>query len=173
MPLRIITPLTLFLLAFALVVGACGDDDDEDSSPTPSADASASATPSESEPAETDVPEDEKTPGSEETPEPGETADPNTDPPATPNPGGTPAVAPTDQAGFLSQFTDATIDLGDCTFDPSTLIAGCGQHGDFAVDPPLTGQDVSCQVGLADGAAVFVQCSSQDPLTTIYYDIQG
>jgi hypothetical protein len=174
MPLRILAPITLLLLALALASSACGGDDDGGDGGSPAPTALPSATPSGSEPPETEDPgEDEKTPGAEETPAPGETTDPNTGPSATPGVGGIPAVAPADQAGFLAGFADTTVEQSDCTYDPGTLIAGCGEHGDFSVDPPLTGQDISCAIGLVDGSPVFVQCSSQVPLTTIYYEILG
>jgi len=161
--------LIAVLTALAVFALACGGGDD-DNQPSVSA---RTATPDGD--GETATPGGD---GDKDTPEPEETTSgdgsPNTTQVRTLTPAaeGTPAVAPQDQSAFLAQFADQTIDYADCVFNPSTAVTDCS--GDkYAVDPPLSGQDVNCQLGIVDGKAELIRCTSAEPLTTIYYDIQG
>lgn len=166
-----LTILAAGLLALVVVAGiACGGSGGENATPT----GQASASPARQTPAgsKTPPPADGKTPIAGETPA---GAASNTPPGGTPRataPAGTLAVAPDDQAAFRAQFADKTIDFQDCQFDPATSGTDCGVHGLYRVDPVLTGQDISCQVGLVDDVPVIITCGSQQPLTTISYEIQ-
>lgn len=88
-------------------------------------------------------------------------------------PRSTTAVAPGDQIAFLKTFADKTIDYAECRFDPASAGVECGDNGQYRVDPVPTGQDVNCRVGLVDGAPVLINCTSQDPAQSIYYEIKG
>ena len=161
--------LIAVLTALALVALACGGDDNGDDEPSVTA-RTRTATPDDG----TRTPDGD---GDKDTPGPNETSDgtgtPNgtQGPTLTPAAEGTPAVAPADSSAFLARFADKTIDYLDCVFNPSNAVTDCG--GDkYAVDPPLSGQDVTCQIGLVDGKAELIRCTSSEPLTTIYYDIQ-
>ena len=57
-------------------------------------------------------------------------------------------------------------------FGPGTFITTCPGHGDYSVDPPLTGEDVTCQSLIVNGEPVAITCTSQNPLDAIYYEIQ-
>lgn len=161
----------LVALAIALLALACGGDDGS---------TGPGETPAGTKPAQTSASRqpgaggDEKTPIVEETS--GDTETPNGQAPgATARPPaseGTPAVAPDDQVAFLSQFIGRAIDYEDCAFNPSTVITNCPGRGRYAVDPPLVGQDITCRIGLVDGAPVLIVCSSADPLQTVYYEIR-
>ncbi len=163
--------LAIFAAAILVVIVAagiaCGDDDDGDATPT------AQPSPTRTASLETPWDTDGKTPIAGETP--GDTAD-GTPTNGTPRPtalAGTLAVAPDDQAAFLARFADKTIDYEDCQFDPATSATDCGENSTYRVDPVLTGQDVSCRVGLVDDAPVLINCTSQDPAQSIYYEIKS
>jgi hypothetical protein len=164
----------LAALAFAVLAVACGGDDDGgDSTPTGSG-TTASAKPSGT--AEADVTPtdaDGKTPsndapGGDETPAPT-----GTGPRPTPAAEGTPATFLADPSGFLSENYPgkSTIDVA-CAFSPVTVLVTCPEFGKFAVDPPMTGQDISCYVLTIEDEPVLVRCSSQEPLQSAYYEIQ-
>ena len=89
----------------------------------------------------------------------------------TPASEGIPAKAPQDQTAFLDQFSDQEIAFSTCQFNPSTAVTDC-DGVKYAVDPPLGGQDVSCRLGVVNGKPELINCTSQEPLTSIYYDIQ-
>jgi len=83
------------------------------------------------------------------------------------------AVAPDDQDEFLRQFAGERLPGWTCGFDSSTLLADCGEYGEYALEPPPTGEDVGCDVLLVADAPVFIGCRP-DPETdtwTIVYDI--
>jgi hypothetical protein len=172
---RILIPLLIALLVGAMAVVAAvvvfsGDDEnnqDESSSPTRS---TATRTPSDGtdEPSETPDGNDKTTPP--ETPD-GETPGPTQSVDRTPAPGGIPAVAPADQSAFLAQFADQTINYQDCAYDPSTLLTDCGDLGDYSIDPPPLGQ-ADCSIGIVQSTAELIQCTTEEPRQSIYYDIQ-
>jgi hypothetical protein len=91
---------------------------------------------------------------------------------ATPAAEGTPAIAPEDQTAYLLQFADKTIENVDCQYNPATFVTTCPRFGTYSVDPPLTGQDITCRLGLIDGVPEYVACTQQQPLTAIFYEIQ-
>lgn len=169
MPIRLVAIAALFCALLVAAV-ACGDDDGGGSTPTPTAAGSETSEPSATEPGETPTDGDEKTPGNDETPDKETPGTAGT--PATPGTGGTPAIAPADQTAFIAQFAGATIEHIDCPYDPGTLIAHCGADGEYAVDPPLGGQDVTCLLGLVEDEPVYVNCMSHVPLQSIFYEIQ-
>jgi len=156
--------LLALLLALALALAACNGDDDDGTEPS----RTATETPAE----ETEDPGDDgKTPGPDETPDGDGETPTNTGPGPTPADEGIRAVAPADQDEFIAQFSGQILDRETCQFNPSSFLTDCGDNGIYAVDPPLTGQDVSCDVALNGGNPVFVTCTSQEPLTTIFYEI--
>ncbi len=164
--------LAIALLAafavFALGV-ACGDDDDGDDS-TPAATTNPSRT-GDANVSPTDA--DGKTP-SRETPGEDETPGPTgTGPRPTPAAEGTPAKFIGDPSGFLSENYPgkSTVDV-ECAFSPVTVLVTCPQFGKFAVDPPITGQDISCFVMTIEDEPVLVRCTSQEPLQTSFYQVQ-
>ena len=98
---------------------------------------------------------------------------PSTNGDSTATPGGTPATLIDDPADwFATNYPGVSLPREDCIFNPGTFITTCPPHGDFSVDPPLTGEDVSCQSLLVNNEPVALSCTSQNPLTTIYYEIQ-
>ena len=160
--------LLLSALLFAVLIAACGGDDNGDES-TPT----ATRSPTASRVTDGASPDgDEKTPGPSESPGEGTPLDTGT-PEPTRAPVGTPAVAPADQSEYLDQFSGSSITYEECVFNPSTYVTDCPSRGKFAVDPPLGGQDVTCRLGLVDGTPEFITCQSQEPLQSIYYEIQG
>ncbi len=149
----------------SLVVISCGDDDD--ASPTPTISPAATT------PAAT-APDDSKTEGPSESPgdptvAPTAPGDVPTAPPTASE--GTPAVAPDDQGAFVGQFQGQPIDQESCSYDPTAALVSCPGHGLFAIDPPIVGQDISCSIWIVSGAAELIQCTSQQPLETTYYEI--
>jgi len=161
-------------LAAALVplaVIACGDDDDATSTPVST---TAPATLDAGTTAPTQTGTDHKTeapsesPG-EATPAPTAPGDVPTAPPTASE--GTPAVAPDDQGAFAGQFLGQPIDQQGCAYNPTTALVTCADRGLFAIDPPIVGQDISCNIWIVSGVAELVQCTSKQPLETIYYEI--
>lgn len=103
---------------------------------------------------------------------PGESPAPSGTPRPT-APSGAAAIAPVDQAAFLAKFAGGTIDYADCVFDPATSATDCQENGTYRIDPVPKGQDISCRVGLVEGAPVLINCTSQEPAQSIYYEIKG
>jgi len=87
---------------------------------------------------------------------------------AAPQAAGTPAVAPAD----LSRYEGQTITQEDCRFDPRSSSAICSR-GTYNLIPTFTGEDISCSVLIVQDKPVVVGCSSQAPLQTVYYAIEG
>lgn len=176
----------LLLITLATLAIACGDDDDgDDTGATDGATATATASPGDNgeTPANGDDDDgvDETSPPDDKTPIAGDNGDDDdgnggpsgetTD--ATPAPEGIPAVHIPNIAEWLSQnYPDVSPTETDCTYNPATVIATCNDT-DYAVDPPLTGQDVACFALNVNSEPVAIRCTSQEPLTTIYYEIQG
>jgi hypothetical protein len=84
---------------------------------------------------------------------------------------GTPAVEPSDQAAFLAQFQGVQTDLQSCAYNPATALADCSSV-QYAIDPPIVGQDVQCTLWLVSGTPRALACSSQEPQQTKYYEVQ-
>lgn len=172
--------LAALLIALAALAVACGDDDGGSSAtPTESATATESPATGDQTPANGDdgdddgetTPPDEKTPVSTEDGSSGETPGPTTNP--TPASAGIPAIYDPDYSDWLAEnFPGVSPDEGDCIYSPATVIATCGGV-DYAVDPPLGGEDISCFTQVINSEPVAIRCTSQSPLTTIYYVIQG
>jgi hypothetical protein len=171
MPFRARLLLCLVPVALALVV-ACGGDDEADNgenTTTPGRTQRPTAT------RETATPDgdDKPTPdGGDETPAGGSPTD-GADPGPTPAPEGTPAVAPANQTAYVNQFQGRDVVEDECAYDPTKYLVTCPDRGDFAIDPPLQGQDVTCSIGIVDGTAEYIRCRSQEPLQAIYYEIQA
>jgi hypothetical protein len=165
------------LLAALVVVAACGGDDDDgqDSLPTASArTASATSTALGSGGAGTATPGKETPPagGSEVTPDPG-TGGEVPGPSPAPAGQGTPAVRPADADEFLQTIQGMSVDVHPCAYNPVTALANCAGEGVFQIQPPMVGQDITCQL-LADGAeALAIQCASVEPPQTMYYEVRG
>ena len=161
----------LAALAIVLLGVACGDDDDGGTSPTET-DSTATDSPTQTEPAETTPANgDEKTPVNET---PDESTPKPTEPGAQPTPAsvGTPATFIEDPTAFFStNYPGKQISESECGFSPVTYVVTCGSDK-YAPNPPLTGQDVACVLLSVDGAPVAIRCTSQEPLLSIYYDIQ-
>ena len=90
-------------------------------------------------------------------------------PAASPIPIGTPAIAPAD----LSLYEGMALDQEECFFDPRTALANCLGRGLYSVDPPLTGEDISCSILIIEEEPIVVFCRSQEPQNAVYYAIQG
>lgn len=180
--MRRFTLIAAALVAVLALVAACGDDDgDGDGSPTgsPTGTAAPTATPdgTGAEPTngngdngDVTTPPDEKTPignGDGETPAPTETID------ATPAPEGIPATHIPEITEWLQEnYPGVSPSETGCTYNPATVIATC-DGVQYAVDPPLTGQDVNCFALRVNDEPVAIRCTSQQPLTTIFYEIGG
>jgi hypothetical protein len=84
---------------------------------------------------------------------------------------GTPAVEPGDRAAFLAQFQGVQTDLQSCSYNPGTALADCSGV-QYAVNPPIVGQDIQCTLWLVSGKSRALACSSQEPQQTKYYEVQ-
>ena len=162
----------LAALAIALLAVACGDDDDG-TTPTGGETPAGTKPSSTGDAQETPANGDLKTPV-DQTPGPGETLGPSdTGPRATPAIEGTPAPFLEDpNAFFSSKYPGVSPNESDCDFNPVTFVVTC-DGSKYAVDPPLQGQDVTCALLSVEDNPVVVRCTSQDPLQSIYYEIQG
>jgi len=96
---------------------------------------------------------------------PGETPSP---PPVAPQ--GTPAVAPEQQAAFVSQFRNLETDLTACSYNPGTAIADC-TGVTYALNPPVVGQDVQCTLWTVGSTPRALACTTVEPAQTIYFEI--
>lgn len=158
------------LTAFA----ACGDDDDG-ASPTPSDDGTPPAvidgSPEPTEPVDGNG--DEKTPPAEESP--ADTVAPTApgDAPTAPPPAaqGTPATE-ISESDFIAQVQGQPAPNENCLYNPGTALTTCPDHGEYAIDPPIVGQDVTCLLWLIDDEPFGLQCNSIQPAQTKYYQIQ-
>lgn len=172
----------LLIISLGTLAAACDGDDDDGTSPTDgtTATATATATADDDSPTPTEgggngnetTPPDEKTPigtGGDN----GENGAATPTFAGTPAPMGTPAVHIPDIGAWLNEnYPGVSPQETDCVYNPGTVIATC-DGVQYAVDPPLGGQDIQCFALRVDGEAVAIRCTSQDPLTTIYYEIQG
>jgi hypothetical protein len=141
------------LIALAALAIACGDDDDTSTS-TPTDDAPVTASPSDGDETPTDD-------GDETTRD------------ATPAAEGIRAVQQPNYPDWLAQnYPDVSPVEAPCAYNPATVTATCDGE-DYAVDPPLTGEDISCFTQNVNAEPVAIRCTSQSPLTTIYYVIQS
>jgi hypothetical protein len=164
----------LAAIAVAILAVACGDDDDGGDKTPSGSGTNATAKPSRTGDADvspSDV--DGKTP-SNETPGEDETLAPTgTGPRPTPAAVGTPATFTDVPGAYLHEHYPgrSTVDI-ECAFSPVTVLVTCPEFGKFAVDPPMTGEDISCVVMTIDDKPVLVRCTSQEPLRTSFYEIQ-
>lgn len=159
---RAVVPITVVLL---IGVACGGGNNSATSTGVPSPTLSSSASPA--------ATLEQKTPIAGETTGPTPSAPAATvTPRPTPAAVGTPAVQPADTSSFVASFANKVVNYEDCQFNPATVVTDCGARGKYAVDPPLTGQDVACAIGIVDARPVFIRCSSAQPLTTRYYAIQ-
>jgi len=172
--MRKLTIALLAALALLVMAVACGGDDDgngDTASPTETA-GTASARPSPTEDgAASPTGGGDKTP-SGETPDEVTPAPTETGSQPTPAAEGTPATVIEDPNYFSDKYPDQSFDESACAFSPVTYVVTCGSDK-YAPNPPLTGQDVQCFLWSADGTPVAIRCTSQEPLLTIYYEIQG
>lgn len=173
--------LAALLIALTALALACGDDDDGGSSGTPVDGSTVTASPSSGDetPAGDDDDGDETTPPDDKTPISGDDGDDDGGEPtdvsgdATPAAEGIPAVHQPNYSAWLSEnYPGVSPVEGDCVYSPATVIATC-DGTDYAVDPPLIGEDISCYTQQVNGDPVALRCTSQVPLTTIYYVIQS
>ncbi len=162
----------LAALAIALLGVACGDDDDGGTSPRET-ESTATDSPDQTEPAETTPANgDKKTPANET---PDERTSAPTQPGQQPTPAaeGTPATFIEDPTAFFStNFPGQSSSESECGFSPVTYVVTCGSDK-YAPNPPLAGQDVACVLISFNAAPVAIRCTSQEPLQSIYYEIQG
>ena len=143
----------LAALGFAGLLFACGGDDDSESTATPTRGPAASQTSGSASPTDGDL----KSPPADETPDGGDsTVTPDAGPQPTPAPVGTPAVAPADQTAYLDQFKGKNITQETCAYNPTTFVVDCPDRGKFAIDPTLSGQDISCTIGIVEGNPEYI-----------------
>lgn len=170
--------LAALLIALAVLAIACGDDDDG-SSATPSDGTNVTASPGDGDPTpsggddgDETTPPDDKTPiGTSDGNDGGQPTDATSD--ATPAAGGVPAVQQPNYQDWLAEnYPNVSPEEDDCVYNPATVLATC-DGTDYAVDPPLGGEDISCFTQNVNNEAVALRCTSQVPLTTIYYVIEG
>lgn len=88
-------------------------------------------------------------------------------PAASPVLSGTPAIAPAD----LSLYENVAVDQEECSFDPRTALANCLGRGLYSIDPPLTGEDISCSILIVEELPAVLLCRSQEPQNAVYYAI--
>ena len=60
----------------------------------------------------------------------------------------------------------------NCDFDPSAGEVDCDEQGLYAVDPLPQDQAADCDVLLVGEQPIAVACTSQDPLTVVYYAVE-
>lgn len=166
--------LAALLIALATLAIACGDDDDgSTSTPTDGATVTASPDDGDETPAsdgDESPPPDEKTPIGDDDDGVQPTA-PTSD--ATPAAEGIRAVQQPNYPGWLAEnHPNVSPVEAPCAYNPATVTATCDGE-DYAVDPPLTGEDISCFTQNVNAEPVAIRCTSQSPLTTIYYVIQS
>jgi hypothetical protein len=167
--LRLI-PIFLIALTMTLAV-ACGDDD---SSSQPAAvSPTATITPNGGPTTITPTPasDDRKTEGPSEspgetTPEPTAPGDVPTPPPSAE---GTPA--PQVDEAYAGQFQGQPITPEECIYNLTAGQVTCPDRGIFAISPAMTGQDIACNIWIINGTPELIQCTSQEPLETNYYQV--
>jgi hypothetical protein len=157
-------PRVLFIvtvLVVALAAFGCGDGDDGDSG-----DPSVTAAPT-SEQTGTVTPG--PTGGTGTGTQPAGSGSPTVQPSA---PAGTPATEPTDANAFLDQFEGKHVEFRACAYNPVTALVNCADFGVFSISPPITGQDITCQLWEVEQKPAAIQCQSAEPLQTRYYALQ-
>jgi len=166
--------LRLVILVALSLVGltfGCGGDDNGEPTETPTRTATSTPgrtnTPGPASPTGDEKPTPEGT-GNES---PVQTQPGGTAPPVASE--GTPAVEPPDTAAYLAQFQGRG-DIGEegCQYNPSTRITDCGARGRYAVNPPLSGQDIFCSITIVGGNPEYIYCTSAEPSETKFYEIQ-
>jgi hypothetical protein len=167
-----LAPVYLAAIVFSLAVIACGGDDDD--TPTPTAAPTITAGASSPAAGTTTPADDSKTEAPPASPAavtaaPTAPGDIPTAPPTASE--GTPAIAPEDQGAFAGQFRGQPLDQEGCTYNPTTALVTCPGRGLYAIDPPIVGQDISCNIWIVSGVAELIQCTSVEPLKTTYYEI--
>ncbi|MEX0682856.1 MAG: hypothetical protein WD904_00085 [Dehalococcoidia bacterium] len=161
----------LATLVLALSVVACGDDDgatpsDADATPTISPNGgpiTASPAPDPTDDHKTEAPSG--SPGDET---PGPTAPGQQTPPPASDEG---IPAPQVDDAFAAQFNGQTVVPEDCLYNFSEGLVFCPGHGIYAIDPPMGGQDISCNIWIVSEDPKLIQCTSQEPLNTNYYEV--
>ncbi len=164
--------LALMLVVLLLMCGtlACGDDDDDGNGDNGNPSVSVSPT---NEPSETpDGGDDKETPDANETP--GEDGDATATPAnVTPSDRGTRAIVIVDPTvWFAENYPGVSPGDADCQYNPAEFFADCGGLGEFSPDPPLIGAGVECAALIVNNEPIALRCTSADPLSTAYYDIQ-
>ncbi len=160
----------ILVFVLALAIACNGDDDGGNGTPDNGTTPSNGDSPSDD---GTLTPAPGKTPVDGNVDVPTGDGQPSTNGDSTAAPDGTPATFIDDIVGWLeTNYPTVSPQREDCIFNPGTFITTCPPHGDFSVDPPLGGEDVSCQSLLVNDEPVAITCTSQVPLTTIYYEIQ-
>ncbi len=81
-------------------------------------------------------------------------------------------MAPADAAAFLAQFQGKLVTQEPCLYNPASVTTDCSARGIFAIDPPITGQDIGCSLLIIEGTPRAIQCQSQEPLQTTVYEIK-
>jgi hypothetical protein len=166
-------PAAASLSLFALLILACNGDGNPEATVSPTGEVTPTPGPTTSPTTSTRTatpspsPQGTPTGTTDTTP----TATP-TGTPTTPTPTPIPAVAPDDLAAFLAQYRGQTIDEATCQFDPRTGLSSCPGRGTYAIDPPLSGQDIECSVLIVQDEPIAIRCTSQEPLKTLYYAVQ-
>lgn len=168
------------LASAALTLGilACGDDGGS-SSPTPS-----DATPTETfgdgrtSPPTASLTDAPTSTGSDKTAPPSGNGDGEETPEPT-APGPTPTAPPTAAVGtpapevppsIFADFEGRPITYKTCEYSLNTAQVTC-EDAIYAIDPPIVGQDITCQLLFVEDVRELIQCTSVDPYNTIYYQI--
>ncbi len=170
--LEVMLRLALTFLAaivFSFAVIACGGDDDD--TPTPTAVPTITSSPASTAPADDGKTEPAPTSSAAVTLAPTAPGDVPTAPPTASE--GIRAVAPADEGLFIGQFFGQPVDTEECTYNPTTALVTCPGRGLYAIDPPIVGQDISCNIWIVGGTAEVIQCSIVEPLRTTSYEILG
>ena len=86
------------------------------------------------------------------------------------SPPGNRITPPSSLDEFLDQYVDEEIIEERCTYDPGDATVDCGDIP-YQTDPPPADDDAQCAVLLVNDEPIAVRCSSEEPLTIIYYAI--
>lgn len=168
----------ILALVVALAIACNGDGGDNGDGETPDGSATATSTATAT-PSNGDTPDDGTiTPAPDKSPVDGNgdipTGDgqPSTNG-ATPAAVGTPTVHVPDSTAWQKEnYPGVVFDQIDCVFNPATVVVTCPGYGEFAPNPPLVGEDIGCLASLVNDEPVAITCTSQSPLTSIFYEVQ-
>jgi hypothetical protein len=107
------------------------------------------------------------------TPTPSPTPAPTPSPTPTAVPSPTPTiirVTPLDGHEFSERYREKWLVQRRCTFDVAAGQVDCGEDGLYQPDPPPA-ENAGCAILLLEDEPVALNCTVQEPLSVMYYEI--